>query len=98
LSAFGTSVVTAIAGPRALGRMNLAGWAIIAGSMPAIALGARWGLVGVVYAVALAWAAQGAIAFMLGIPALRSQPAADVPVVEPNPRGGLGRTAPAPEA
>lgn len=98
LSAFGTSVVTAIAGPRALGRMNLAGWAIIAGSMPAIALGTRWGLVGVVYAVALAWAAQGAIAFMLGIPALRSQPAADVPVVEPNPRGGLGRTAPAPEA
>ena len=98
LSAFGTSVVTAIAGPRALGRMNLAGWVIIAGSMPAIALGTRWGLVGVVYAVALAWAAQGAIAFMLGIPALRSQPAADVPVVEPNTRGGLGRTSPAPEA
>ncbi|HEY6948327.1 MAG TPA: hypothetical protein VI297_05880, partial [Gemmatimonadales bacterium] len=97
MSAFGTSVITAIASPRTLARMNLAGWGVIAGSMPAIALGTRWGLVGVAYAVALAWAAQGIIAFMFGIPALRVQPAADEPVVEPDSNGRLGRVEPAPE-
>ena len=47
---------------------------IIAGSMSAIALGAGWGLVGVVYAVGFAWAVQGAVAFALGAPALRECP------------------------
>ena len=93
LSAFGTSVVTAIAGPRALARMNLAGWAIIAGSLPGIALGSRWGLVGVVYAVGLAWAAQGAVAFALGAPALYVGHASGGETLEPlgtGARNGCG--------
>ena len=98
VSAFGTSVVTAIASPRALTRMNLAGWTIIAGSMPAIVLGARWGLVGVVYAVGLAWAVQGAVAFALGAPALQGRRAPGGAALEPAETAAkTGYAEPAPE-
>ena len=97
MSAFGTSMVTAIAGPRTLTRMNLAGWGVIAGSMPAIALSTRWGLVGVVYAVALAWATQGAIAFVLGAPALRGHPLANTLPVAAAADSAFGRAEPGPK-
>ncbi len=99
VSAFGTSVVTAIGSPRALTRMNLAGWVIIAGSMPAIALGARWGLVGVVYAVGLAWAVQAAVAFALCAPALQEGRAPGGATIEPAETGaktGYAERAPEP--
>jgi len=99
VSAFGTSVVTAIGSPRALTRMNLAGWVIIAGSMPAIALGARWGLVGVVYAVGLAWAVQAAVAFGLCAPALQEGRAPGGATIEPAETGaktGYAERAPEP--
>jgi hypothetical protein len=55
LSATGTGIVTALAPASAIQRFSVASWACIAvaaaGSFPA----ARWGLVGVLYAISLGW-------------------------------------------
>jgi O-antigen/teichoic acid export membrane protein len=56
LQAFSRAAVTALADARELRLMNLFGWASLAISVAAAAVGARWGLVGVIYGVGLGWA------------------------------------------
>jgi O-antigen/teichoic acid export membrane protein len=55
VQAFSRAAVTALADARELGLLNLTGWISLAISVLAAALGARWGLVGVVYGVGLGW-------------------------------------------
>jgi O-antigen/teichoic acid export membrane protein len=66
LQAFSRAAVTALADARELGLMNRFGWISLAISVAAAAIGARWGLVGVVYGVGLGWAFRtlAAIAIM----------------------------------
>ena len=72
LGAFATSVVTAVASSRALKQLSLLGWvSVLVGAVGGI-LGARWGLVGVVYGVGLGWLLRLAIASGLALPHVRS--------------------------
>ena len=55
LQALGRAAVTALAEPKELELVNLSGWASLAIAVLAAAIGARWGLTGVIYGVALGW-------------------------------------------
>lgn len=55
LHAFTRATVTALADSRELGLVNLSGWASLALSVLGAAVGARWGLTGVVYGVGVGW-------------------------------------------
>ncbi|HUF36395.1 MAG TPA: hypothetical protein VMN37_10625 [Gemmatimonadales bacterium] len=54
-TAFSRATVTALADARELALVNLAGWAAVALAVVAAAIGARWGLAGVIYGVGLGW-------------------------------------------
>lgn len=55
LQAFARAGVTALADSRELGLLNLYGWVALALSVAGAAVGARWGLAGVIYGVGLGW-------------------------------------------
>jgi O-antigen/teichoic acid export membrane protein len=56
MNSFTKAAGTAVATPRELGLANLLGWLAVAVATGAAAIGARWGLAGVIYGVALGWA------------------------------------------
>jgi O-antigen/teichoic acid export membrane protein len=55
LNAFTKATVSALADTRELAVINALGWVSVAVAVVASAVGARWGLVGVIYGVGLGW-------------------------------------------
>jgi O-antigen/teichoic acid export membrane protein len=73
---FATTIVWALGSARQLAMLNWVSWACAGGGVVAAWLGARWGLVGLMYGVTLGWVARGAIAGALAARLLRTQEAA----------------------
>ena len=71
---FATTVVWALGSARQLAMLNWVSWACGGIGVLAAWLGARWGLVGLMYGVTLGWVARGAIAGALAAKLLRSAP------------------------
>lgn len=65
VSSFTRSVVSALATPAELSLVNLLGWVSVALAIPAAIVGARWGLAGVMYGVALGWLLRAFAGFLL---------------------------------
>jgi hypothetical protein len=70
VSVFPTSVVTALADRRRLGYLSILAWATVALGAVGGAIGARWGLTGLVYGVSAAWLLRSASAAALAAPYL----------------------------
>jgi O-antigen/teichoic acid export membrane protein len=60
MNAFAKATVSALATHRELAVVNLLGWGSVLLAVAAAVFGARWGLVGVIYGVALGWLARAA--------------------------------------
>lgn len=65
LNAFTKSTVSALADTRELSAVNLFGWMSVVIAVVAATLGARWGLVGVIYGVGLGWLVRAVSAMYL---------------------------------
>lgn len=64
------SVVEALGSTRELFVLNLTGWIAVGVAVAGAVVGARWGLTGVIYGVALGWLVQMLAAARIGIPKL----------------------------
>jgi len=76
-NAFTKAAASALATPRELGVVNLLGWVSLAIGIGAGVIGARWGLAGVIYGVALGWTIRAISALYIAARHLRlpeSQP------------------------
>ncbi|MEZ0335943.1 MAG: lipopolysaccharide biosynthesis protein [Gemmatimonadales bacterium] len=71
INAFTRSTASALATPRELGMVNLLGWVSLAIGIGAGIVGARWGLAGVIYGVAIGWAIRAATASYIAARHLR---------------------------
>jgi hypothetical protein len=71
LNAFTKGVATALVDPRELSLVNLAGWVSVALSVVAGYFGARWGLAGVIYGVALGWFLRAIVSLAVVVRHLR---------------------------
>jgi Na+-driven multidrug efflux pump len=69
--AFTKSAAAALGTARELSFLNLMGWVSVAIALAAAAVGARWGLAGVIYGVALGWMARAATSFLVAARHLR---------------------------
>jgi len=78
-NSFSKSTVTALATPSELSLVNVLGWVSIALAIPAAAFGARWGLAGVMYGVALGWLLRALTAFYVTFRHLRLPVSIPVP-------------------
>jgi O-antigen/teichoic acid export membrane protein len=81
MNSFTKSIVTALATPAELSKVNLLGWVSVALAVVAAVLGAHWGLAGVMYGVAFGWFTRGLTAFYLTLRYLKLPRA--VPVTAP---------------
>jgi O-antigen/teichoic acid export membrane protein len=81
LNAFAKALVTALSEPREVTTVNVFGWISVGVAVAAAAVGARWGLPGVIYGVGLGWLLRAVIG--IGISARRLRSAA--PLVAPAP-------------
>jgi O-antigen/teichoic acid export membrane protein len=70
-NSFTKAMVGALAEPHELSLVNVLGWASVGISLAAAFAGARWGLAGVIYGVALGWYIRAAISFALVLRHLR---------------------------
>jgi O-antigen/teichoic acid export membrane protein len=61
-NAFARAAAAALASTRELAMVNLVGWASVAIAVLAATIGARWGLAGVIYGVAVGWVMRSAAA------------------------------------
>jgi O-antigen/teichoic acid export membrane protein len=75
------AAASALADPRELSLVNMIGWVSAAIALVAAFVGARWGLVGVIYGVALGWIVRALVAFALIVRHLRLP--VSVPVTAP---------------
>lgn len=88
LDSFAKSGVSALGTVRQLSRFNFLGWAAVSVGGLAAVVGARWGLVGVIYGVGLGWASRSVMGGWLTVPHLRrdsgqpSEPVADGSVTD----------------
>jgi O-antigen/teichoic acid export membrane protein len=64
-NAFSKATASAVADPRELSLVNLTGWVSVALAVAGAFVGARWGLTGLIYGVAIGWFLRAAIAFVL---------------------------------
>lgn len=80
LNAFAKATVSALATPRELALVNLLGWSSVLLAVAAAVFGARWGLVGVIYGVALGWLARAVTTLQ---PIVRHLRMAEVPATQP---------------
>ncbi len=81
LNAFAKALVTALSEAREVTTVNVFGWVSVGIAVAAAAVGARWGLPGVIYGVGLGWLLRAVIG--IGISARRLRSVA--PVVVPAP-------------
>ncbi len=70
-NAFTKGVATALVDPRELSLVNIAGWVSVGLALCGAFLGARWGLAGVIYGVALGWFLRAVISFGVVVRHLR---------------------------
>jgi O-antigen/teichoic acid export membrane protein len=89
---FATTMVWALGSARQLAMLNWVSWACAGFGVAGAWLGARWGLIGLMYGVTLGWVARGAVAGALSARLLRSVPDAHrqdqeaaAPLMVPNP-------------
>jgi hypothetical protein len=71
MNSFTKATVTALASASEVSIVNLLGWASVAVAFAAALLGARWGLVGVIYGVGLGWLVRALSALYLTLRHLR---------------------------
>jgi O-antigen/teichoic acid export membrane protein len=71
MNSFTKATVTALASASEVSIVNLLGWASVAVAFAAAILGARWGLVGVIYGVGLGWLMRALTALYLTLRHLR---------------------------
>jgi O-antigen/teichoic acid export membrane protein len=71
LSAFGTSVVSALAPDKGLQLLSAASWVCIALAVCLTFALRPWGLCGVIYATSVGWLVRTAVAFWIAVPHLR---------------------------
>lgn len=71
LNAFSRSIASALTTPRELSLVNLLGWIALGIGVLAAVVGARWGLAGVIYGVALGWAVRTAATLLVAARHLR---------------------------
>jgi O-antigen/teichoic acid export membrane protein len=70
-NAFTKSAASALATPRELSAVNVIGWMSVAIGLVAATVGARWGLAGVIYGVAVGWMVRALSAFYFAARHLR---------------------------
>jgi O-antigen/teichoic acid export membrane protein len=63
LNSFARATASALATPRELSAVNLLGWVSLGVGLLAAVIGARWGLAGVIYGVAVGWMMRSVSAF-----------------------------------
>ena len=80
-NAFTKGVATALAGPRGLSVVNVAGWLSVGLALVGAYAGARWGLAGVIYGVGLGWFLRSIIS--LGVVVRHLRLPAGVPATAP---------------
>jgi hypothetical protein len=73
MSAFGTSIVSALAPDRGLWMLSTSSWACIALSVGAAFLLRPWGVTGAIYAVSIGWLGRTLVALWISVPHLRLQ-------------------------
>lgn len=73
-SAFARATATALGNNRQLNYLNGLGWIAVAAALVGAVVGARWGLPGVLYGVAVGWLCQGLFAAWIAAPHLRLPP------------------------
>jgi O-antigen/teichoic acid export membrane protein len=66
-NSFTKSVVSALGSSAELSQVNLLGWGSLAVAIPAALVGARWGLAGLMYGVALGWLLSAATALYFAL-------------------------------
>ena len=71
---FATTMVWALGSPRQLALLNWVSWTCAGVGVTAAWLGARWGLIGLMYGVTLGWVCRGAVAGALAAKLLRGVP------------------------
>jgi O-antigen/teichoic acid export membrane protein len=64
-NSFSKATASAVADPRELSLVNIAGWVSVAVGVVGAFIGAHWGLTGLVYGVAIGWFLRAVIAFVL---------------------------------
>ncbi|HEY7634214.1 MAG TPA: hypothetical protein VH763_01595 [Gemmatimonadales bacterium] len=72
LNAFSKALVTALSDPREVTTVNLVGWISVGVAVAGAAIGARWGLPGVIYGVGVGWLLRAAIGIGISARRLRS--------------------------
>jgi O-antigen/teichoic acid export membrane protein len=72
LNAFAKALVTALSEPREVTTVNVFGWISVGVAVAAAAVGARWGLPGVIYGVGLGWLLRAVIGIGVSARRLRS--------------------------
>jgi O-antigen/teichoic acid export membrane protein len=70
-NAFTKATASALADPRELSLVNMVGWMSVALALGAAFVGARWGLAGVIYGVALGWIVRAVVAYAVILRHLR---------------------------
>ena len=80
-NAFTKAIAAALAEPRELSLVNACGWVSVAASVAGALVGARWGLPGLIYGVAIGWFLRAVFAGVLMVRHLRLP--SSVPVTAP---------------
>ena len=81
--AFATTVVWALGSPRQLAFLNWVSWTCAVVGVGAAWLGARWGLIGLMYGVTFGWVSRGVVAGSLASRLLRTAPVKSAAPAEP---------------
>jgi O-antigen/teichoic acid export membrane protein len=76
---FATTMVWALGRPRELALLNWVSWACAVVGIVGGWIGARWGLIGLMYGVTFAWICRGAVAATLAAKLLQAAPIAAAP-------------------
>jgi O-antigen/teichoic acid export membrane protein len=76
IDGFATTMVWALGSARQLAFLNWVSWTCAGIGVAGGWLGARWGLIGLMYGVTLGWVSRGAIAGMIAVKLLRTAPVA----------------------
>jgi hypothetical protein len=84
-NSFTKSVVSALGTSAELSQVNLLGWGALAMAIPAAIVGARWGLAGLMYGVALGWLLSASTALYFALRHLKLPDVIPVPAPRLSP-------------